>query len=449
MEQNLLSVISEKKALAIRMSWVLLLVIIGIQLPFKFAFTGSIWIGFIIKLVVYIMLFGWYFICNKSWFSILKIATVIALFLVVKESLHLLFLERMFGLEISVSSSSLLFEFINFIIASISGFVIAFLYFKEEYTVIEWKSFLKAVVLIVAFLFVMQNVFIEKDVITIVSIKFINEFILVLAVSVYALCLLFLMYYLLDKKGNIFKLPAQDLQVFSCNFFMSFALLYYILFIVILTAFMQFTFLGIFRFFLEFHLYASFIYFSNLALFLGIILIIGQMLRSKAAQEKMYYGVFGVLLYIPIVNLLFYAMIGLGSYHGLLGAAKPYSKKHWHALLGIILLGGIYGYFITEFEADMFLLNVLIFILFCLVSIVNLGKMYQVALLFSFLKLFLSSLIDYLLLLNPNAFLNDYYLYFGYNGVLLTSLTFVGYYAMVYSIRHVFLDEEDWDWKII
>lgn len=434
--------LSQKSIKAVRMSWVLLLILMCIELPLKIVAIEKQWIEFIELLFVYGMLFSWYFVCNKSWGSTLRIFVLIGISLLTQSPLlYLMFSKQTVGIE-----SGWLFELISISVTITAIFLIAKMYLQEEKTKISKKKVAKAFLLIGIFFFTIPNNSLINESFSVFEINIIDAIFTVALKVVYSISLLVLVYYLfgiIRQGGSVFTIPEVDLSYFSQYFFKVFAILYAAIFTLFYTLLGELFLEKAVTVYHHFSIVTILHYASQIVVFIILILILGQVLRYKALQEKSYYGICGVLLFIPIINILFYLLIGLNKHHLILDSNKPYSKKHWHILIGLLLLWGAYWFGVPAGNSELFLLHTLIFVLFLLVSIINIGRMWQVALVFAIISASLSGVIDYLissilvLLSSPSPSL------FTFESLLSMSLLFVGYYAIIYSIRHTFLYQDD------
>lgn len=447
MNGNILEKLSLKNVIAIRKSWMLLLILICIQLPLKIMVVERQWLNFAELLLINSLLFSWYFLSNKAWLSVIKIFVLMGILLLTQSSL---LTSMIFG-QVEEMNKGWLYELLSISITILIIFLITRIYLKEEKVKYSKKNILKTFLLTSVFLFTISNNSIIDENFFLFQNRTINTIFTQVIKAIYSISLMSVVYYLfgiIRRDASLFTIPTVDLRLFSNRFFKVFPMLYIPLFILFLSL------LG--EVFLEtivtVHHSLSFVtilhYASQITLFIVLILIIGQVLKYKAIQEKSYYGIFGILLFIPVVNILFYLFIGLNKHHLILESNNSYSKKHWHALIGLLLLWGVYCLVLPSGNSELFLLHTLIFVLFLLVSVINIGKMWQIALLFAAINVMLSGAIDYavsyilFLLSAPRPSLLTF------EGVLTMSLIFAWYYAIIYSVRHVFLYEEDWEGEI-
>ncbi len=444
MNEYVLEKLFERGTIAVRKSWILLIVLIVIQMPLELITTENKWLHFAELLLIYGLLFSWYFICNKAWVSVLKIFGLIGVMLIMYNPLSYLMTSK----QLQAVERIWVYELVSISFAIIATFLIVRLYLREESIVLTKRKQLKAVLLLGMLFFTIPKDSLINESFSVFKIETINMLFTGTLKVMYSISLLFIVYYILKiikHSGSLFTIPKTDLALFSKEFFKIFAVLYLPLFIVFSILSTELFLDSTILVYQSFSIVTLLAYSAQIALFTILILIVGQGLRYKAIQEQSYYGVCGILLFIPIVNILFYLLIGLNEHHLILGISKPYSKKHWHVLAVLCLLFAVYLLMMPSGDSDMFLLYILIVVLYLLVSVINIGKMWQVALVFTIISLSLIGFIDYVvrsilvLVSSPSPSLLTF------ENLHLMSLLLTCYYAIIYSVRHVFLYEEDWE----
>lgn len=450
MEENFLRVLSKKKERAIRFSWVLLLLFIATEGVISMGWVFDRQVINNLDIIIFGLTFSWYFICNESWLYAMISFGLAAMFKFLEAAMFSAVINDLFKLNEYLFDDWSVLMVLKMIVFIATSFVLAFLHLKEEKIRVSTKKLLLSASFIAVFIFAVNSVFNQSYFLSILLSLTDNSLIIEglygLIISVYLISLLFFAYFMLDnsERGtNLFSLPKHDLKVLGNNFFKTFFMLYHCIIMGVILGVMQLLTSGMALMFRNFDISDLLFPFSTMFLLVLFVIIAGQMLRIKAKQEKSYFGLFGVLLFIPFLNILFYLLIGFNKRFTLLGDTKLYSSKALHVIGGVILMGILIWNEEEEVELSKFFMFFIIYLMFFLVSIVNFGKLWQVALVFSLIILIFKDLFSVL---------------FGYDGLgsasialllslgglLMVIVKFLWFFCIAYILRYSYLKVKEW-----
>ncbi|MCC9043457.1 hypothetical protein LNQ81_12325 [Myroides sp. M-43] len=460
MLNNILSVFTTQSALAFKKCWMLLLLFFFTELLIQYDVIIDITIIRIRYITIFSLLTSWYFIVNKQWTKAIVTFILNTLFYLVHTSFFIDFIFEQFQFDTVDANDSLAIMFLKIGVLLTTALITSYFYLNTN-TKIKRSIFIESILINIIFLFAFRTIVINNDILDLIiekaGLEFIIHVVYGLLISIY-LGSLFYIYYLLltnyQQHGSLVKINENTLNKISDNFILAFPLLYLALIFTIFYNVFEYM-LGSLSYYYFIHTFYEYIQlFITYLTPLVFIIIISQILRNKTIREDSFFGLFGILLYIPIVNLLFYGLLLLNQKYKIFSINKFYTHKVAHVLIGLVLIILYFGYKQNNSYIGPNAGEVITTLVIYVISIINFKKIWFVSLSIAILSLVVFDLSD-LITINRNFFMDqapksDFVLML--EGIFDNSpkltvvilLKWISYASYIYILRYSFLTKEEW-----
>ncbi|EHO10608.1 hypothetical protein HMPREF9714_01572 [Myroides odoratimimus CCUG 12901] len=447
MKENILSVFKPQSALAFKQCWILLLLFLCSNLLIVYDVIESKTVLRFINNILFGLIFSWYFITNKQWGKVIITFIVSVLFFLSNTNY---FFTSTFNGDF-LDRNNTVVEVTKTVILILSSIVISYQYIKVDDLKVNSKQLLKTTIIMIIFLLVFRNSFLNNDILDLVidqsGLSFIIHIIYELLTSMYIGGLLFVFYLLIENYQNnhsLVEFHNQTLEKLIDSFTLSFPLLFHVF---ILTLFYNIFDMigGAFLFFYRVFTFYEFLkIISILTIPLILIIIISQILRVKANRENSFFGIYGVLLYVPIINVIFYPLFVLNSKYKIFPQGRLYTDKILNIIIGLLLLIGYFVYTHKHSYSGIGASEVISGIVIYIVGVIRVGKIWVVALLTTLVSLILidlPSLVYKPTIMSVLKEVCDEWT----NFIIVVIMKFFTYIFYYYILRYTFLTEEEWN----
>lgn len=456
-KENILNPLNSQIIQTLKKSWILLLIFFITEIVVNFGIIENNLVSTVIYTSLFSLIFCWYFIINKKWQATIITFLCATVFSIINSNI----LNYYMVSELKKENDSLPFMLLQITILFISSSIITYQFLKNSTHKIKTKTFIGGTLITITFLFACKNIFIESLLLDLVikgiGLGFMINFIYSVLTTIYVGTLIVTYYLLINNyqyNGLLTNPDSDTLKKVSNYFIYSFPILYTGLLLTVLNNLFDLKLNSATYFYIQHSLYEYLKLLIILITPLIFIICISQVLREKAKNENSFFGIFGVLLYIPIINILFYLLLVLNSKFTVLHQDKIHTNKVLHIILGLLLVILYYIYQNNNSYIGVSASEVIIALGILIIGVIRVGKIWVVAIgiaLLSFLFFDLSSLST------------EAPVYFGENQgnplwnsikniledtpkfLIVIFIKTFQYATYLYILRYTFLTEEEWN----